>query len=65
MSKQLEEIMSGNVYIAPPSDEDERYLECVADACRRYGIHLSEASETERRFIFDRAEEMLRDKVAV
>ena len=45
--------------------EDEQYLQCVADACERYNIALSEATSDERRFIFDRAEELLRDKVAV
>lgn len=45
--------------------EDEQYLQCVADACERYNIILSEATPEERRFLFDRAEELLRDRVAV
>lgn len=63
--KPLEYYMTDNVYITPPTEEDNLFLDCVTAASKKYHIHLASATPEERQFVFDRAEEMLREKVAV
>ena len=58
--KPLEAFMEGNLYVEPCSDEALEFLSFVTKTAERYNIEMGTATNKERQFVFEQAEELFK-----
>ncbi len=64
--KPLEAFMKGNLYVEPCSNEALEFLSFVTKTAERYNIEMGTATNKERQFVFEQAEELFQlQKAAV
>lgn len=58
--KPLESFMEGNLYVEPCSDEALEFLSFVTKTAERYNIEMGTATNKERQFVLEQAEELFK-----